>query len=250
MIIRYGGNSGIKEYLEEGRKADRHFSRDELDRRIPVEGDLNFTDSVISSIPNKDQDRYLHISLSFNEPDITEEKIADVFQQYKKELFTAYGEDEFDIYAEIHWPKIKEAYNHQTEKMEPRYPHLHVVVPKKNLLTGGMLNPIGMHERSVKYLDAIQEKLNRDNALSSPRNSPRWGLIIMSPPWVSTRIKSFVAKWETKRSIHEQLQARDIRNLNDFKSLVAEYGEVRIGIKARITSILLSRCRVIKNSLT
>lgn len=230
MIIRYGGgNSGIKEYLEVGRKADRHFSRDELDKRIPLEGDLNFTDSVIDSMPNRGQDRYLHISLSFNEPGVTEEKMAEVFQQYKAELFAAYGEDEFDVYAEIHWPKIKEAYNHQTEKMEPRYPHIHVVVPKKNLLTGGFLNPIGIHERSVKYLDAIQEKLNRDNGLSSPRDSPRVGTNHYESALGKYKDKEFKSKnGLLKKLIHEQVIDRDIRTVEDFKSLVSEHGEVKV----------------------
>ena len=35
MIIRYGGgNHGIAEYLENGRKAEREYTRDELDHRF------------------------------------------------------------------------------------------------------------------------------------------------------------------------------------------------------------------------
>lgn len=229
MIIRYGGgNDGIKDYLENGRKVDRHFSRDELDRRIPIEGDLNVTQAVIESIDDHGQERYLHITMSFHEPDITEEKMAEVFQQYKRELMTAYGDDEFNIYAEIHWPKIKEAYNHQTERMEPRFPHVHVVLPKRNLLTGGFLDPCSMQQRSVKYFDAIQEKLNRDNGLSSPRNSPRIGTNHYESALGKYKDKEFKTKnGELKRDIFNAMLARDVRTVPEFKALISEFGEVR-----------------------
>ncbi|HGJ7737681.1 TPA: LPD7 domain-containing protein [Pseudomonas aeruginosa] len=229
MIIRYGGgNDGIKDYLENGRKVDRHFSRDELDRRIPIEGDLNVTQAVIDSIDDHGQERYLHITMSFHEPDITEEKMVEVFQQYKRELMTAYGDDEFNIYAEIHWPKIKEAYNHQTEQMEPRFPHVHVVLPKRNLLTGGFLDPCSMQQRSVKYFDAIQEKLNRDNGLSSPRNSPRVGTNHYEAALGKYKDKEFRTKnGELKRDIFNAMLDRDVRTVSEFKALISEFGEVR-----------------------
>lgn len=229
MIIRYGGgNDGIKDYLENGRKVDRHFSRDELDRRIPIEGDLNVTQAVIDSIDDHGQERYLHITMSFHEPDITEEKMAEVFQQYKRELMTAYGDDEFNVYAEIHWPKIKETYNHQTERMEPRFPHVHVVLPKRNLLTGGFLDPCSMQQRSVKYFDAIQEKLNRDNGLSSPRNSPRIGTNHYEAALGKYKDKEFKTKnGELKRDIFNAMLARDVRTVSEFKALISEFGEVR-----------------------
>ena len=230
MIIRYGGgNAGIKEYLEDGRKMDRHFARSEMDRRIPIEGDLNVTEAIYKSIEDKGQDRYLHITMSFNEPDVTPESIAQVFQQYKKHLMSAYKDDEFNVYAEIHWPKIKESYNHSTNDMEARYPHVHIVVPKRNLLTGGLLNPIGMHEQSVKYLDAIQEKLNRDNGLSSPRDNPRVGSNHYESALSKYKEKEFKSKnGETKREIYQKLIDRDIHSWDSFKELLQEYGEVRI----------------------
>ena len=230
MIIRYGGgNKGIKEYLEEGRKVDRHLSRDELDRRVPIEGDLTVTQAVIDSIPDKNQDRYLHISMSFNETDVQEDDIKKVFQEYRQQLMSAYGDDEYNIYAEIHWPKVKESYNHKTQAMEPRYPHIHIVIPKKNVLTGKFLNPVGMHEASVKYLDAIQEKLNRDNGLSSPRLSPRVGADHYAAALDRYKATEFLSKnGETKREIHAAIISRNIRSFDAFKALVAEYGEVKV----------------------
>ena len=244
MIIRYGGgNKGIKEYLEEGRKVDRHLSRDELDKRVPIEGDLIVTQAVIDSIADKGQDRYLHISLSFNEPDVQEDQIKEVFQQYREQLMAAYGDDEYNIYAEIHWPKVKESYNHKTQAMEPRFPHVHVVIPKKNTLTGKFLNPVGMHEASVKYLDAIQEKLNRDNRLSSPRLSPRnVGVNHYAAALDRYKATEFSSKnAEVKKQIHAAIIERDIRSFDEFKSMVSEYGEVRVRNAGKDTEYLAVR---------
>ncbi len=230
MIIRYGGgNSGIKEYLESGRKMDRHFERDEMDRRIPIDGDLTVTEAVYNSIDDKGQDRYLHITLSFNEPDVTPEKMDGVYQQYKEQLMCAYKDDEFNIYAEIHWPKIKQSYNHVTGNMDNRYPHIHVVIPKRNLVSGGLLNPIGMHEKSLKYLDAIQEKLNRDNQLSSPRDNPRIGTNHYESALSKYKDIQFESKnGNIKRDIYNKIIERDIRTFDSFKSLLDEYGSVKV----------------------
>lgn len=230
MIIRSGGgNSGIKEYLENGAKVDRHFSRDELDRRIPIHGDLAVSQAVIDSIQDKGQERYLHLTISFNEPDATKEKIEEVFQQYKDLLMHAYKEDEYSLYAEIHWPKIKEAYNHNSGGMEERFPHVHIVIPKKNLLTGGHLNPLGMYDQGVKYHEAIQEKLNRDNGLSSPRESPRIGSNHYESALGKYKDKELRSKnGEMKGAIYEAMVSRDVRTVDQFKEMLSEYGEVRV----------------------
>ncbi|EFD8955147.1 relaxase, partial [Escherichia coli] len=76
MIIRYGGgNYGIAEYLENGRKAEREYTRDELDHRFIIDGDLATTNKIIESIEDKGQERYLHITLSFAENEISEETL-------------------------------------------------------------------------------------------------------------------------------------------------------------------------------
>jgi hypothetical protein len=228
MIIRYGGgNSGIKEYLEEGRKVDRHFTRDELDHRYTLDGNLALTQHVIDSIADHGQERYLHISLSFNEPDVDIEKMSEVYEDYKSKLMTAFKDDEFNIYSEIHWPKIKEVYNHRKEMMEPRFPHIHVVIPKRNVLADRHLDPVGLHEKAEKYLDAIQEKLNREHGLSSPRNSPRIGTDHYIQALDRYKEKEFKSKnGELKQTIHSRLVSENIRNFSDFKSLVEEYGHV------------------------
>lgn len=98
MLARIsGGNSGIAEYLETGIKNGRDFSRDELDQRLIIDGDLALTQSVIDSIEDKGQDRYLHITLSFRENDISRETIKAVTEEYKELLLSAYSTDEIQF---------------------------------------------------------------------------------------------------------------------------------------------------------
>ena len=51
MLIRVrGGEAGIREYLEEGRKDGRDYNRAELDERVILAGDLKLTDAIINSM--------------------------------------------------------------------------------------------------------------------------------------------------------------------------------------------------------
>ncbi|EEP7802361.1 relaxase, partial [Salmonella enterica] len=142
MLARVsGGNSGIAEYLESGMKNGRDFTRDELDNRQVIEGDLSLTNDIINSIEDKGQDRYLHITLSFREDTVSNETLKAVVEDYKSMLTTAYENDEFNFYAEAHLPKIKTIQDRKSGEMVERKPHIHIVIPKTNLLTGNSFNP-------------------------------------------------------------------------------------------------------------
>lgn len=79
MLARIGGgNGGIVDYLEHGKKQDREYTRDELDKRVILDGDLALTESIINSIPDKGQERYLHITLSFHESEVSDQLLNDV----------------------------------------------------------------------------------------------------------------------------------------------------------------------------
>ncbi|EMB0626522.1 hypothetical protein U7Q65_005192, partial [Escherichia coli] len=147
MLIRVsGGNSGVCEYLEKGYKQGREYTRDEIDNRLVLDGDLALTESVIDAIPDNGQERYLHITLSFFEDELPEAKLHDIVQEFKSLLMGAYHEDEFNFYAEAHLPKIKQMPDHKTGNMIERKPHIHIVIPEINMITGNKLNPVGMVE--------------------------------------------------------------------------------------------------------
>src|SRR6266498_5769001 len=100
MLIRIsGGKSGIQEYLEKGHKQGREHSRDELDERVILDGDLDFTNQLIEGIESAGE-RYLHITLAFKEDDISNEVLRKITEDFKHFAFSAYGDGEYNFYAE------------------------------------------------------------------------------------------------------------------------------------------------------
>ena len=222
-----GGNSGIAEYLETGIKNGRDFTREQLDERVFLDGDLAITNSIINSIEDKGQDRYLHITLSFREDDISKEKLAEITAEYKKLLMVAYSDEEFNFYAEAHLPKIKNIVDRKMGAMVERKPHIHIVIPKTNLLTGKHLNPVGEVNKIIKYHDAIQEHINNKFDLESPKDFVRRGDNYQAE--ILSRIKGDTYRekhGEMKRDLLSAIEDNDIRTIDEFISLATNYGEI------------------------
>lgn len=67
MLIRVrGGSSGVFRYLRDGKKSGRHYSRNELDERVVLSGNMGLAESVVNAMRNQGQ-KYLHITLAFKE---------------------------------------------------------------------------------------------------------------------------------------------------------------------------------------
>lgn len=136
MLIRVSGyNNGVKEYLEEGNKAGRDYSREELDERVILSGDLDLTQRIYQSIEDEGQERYVTFTLSFAEDDIPRETLQAITEEFESFLMVAYRKEEYNFYAEAHLPRLKEIKNKATGEMEVRKPHIHVVIPRRNLLS-------------------------------------------------------------------------------------------------------------------
>ncbi|MGZ4953943.1 MAG: hypothetical protein ACXV8Q_02430, partial [Methylobacter sp.] len=173
MLARIsGGSSGIKYYLEGGHKQGREYTRDELDERVILDGDLSLTNNIINNM-DTNVERYLHITLAFKEDEISREMLEAITQDFKKFTFSAFNEDEYSFYAEAHLPKIKSYTNQKTGEFVERKPHIHIVIPETNLLSGNQLRPFGRIDQQVKYLEAIQETINNKYGLASPKDNKR-----------------------------------------------------------------------------
>ncbi|WP_054084073.1 hypothetical protein, partial [Pseudomonas savastanoi] len=108
MLIRVSGyNTGAQEYLEKGNKSGREFTRDELDHRLIIEGQLSLTRAIYESIPDYGQDRYLTFTLSFKEDTVSPELLKSITTDFKNFFMHAYKPEEFNLYAEAHLPKMK-----------------------------------------------------------------------------------------------------------------------------------------------
>ena len=230
MLIRVSGyNAGIQQYLEEGTKAGREYTRDELDKRVILDGDLDLTRMIYESLPDKGQNRYTTFTLAFGEDHIDSEVLHNITQEFKQFAMYAYQDDEFNFYAEAHLPKIKLVKDKRTGDMIERKPHIHIVVPRKNLLSGNEANPLGMHDGNVKYLEAFQEYINQKYKLSSPREHVRAD--IKDAASVLSRYKGddFYGKnREFKQSLVKQVIEQGIQSRAQFYALVGQHGETRV----------------------
>lgn len=230
MLARVtGGKSGIVEYLVNGIKTGRELDRDTLDNRICLDGNINITDKIINSMSS--EENYLHITLSFNDRGIDIDKIQLAYQEYKKHILNAYEDDEFNIYAEIHQPKIKSYKDKKTGETIERYPHVHIVLPKMNLVTGKTFNPFGKYSDSIKYHDAIQESVNRKFRLSSPYDNQR--------PIEFQGNSKFISRYKgdtfNNKNVKFKSELLDVILKNNIRNRVAliqelkKYGSVSLG---------------------
>lgn len=222
-----GGRDGIAEYLETGIKEGRDYSRDELDERVILDGDLELTDTIIKGM-DKAGERYLSVTLAFKEDHIDRETLDAVVSEFKSFAMSAYDPDEFNFYAEAHLPKIKSYINKKTGEFVERKPHIHIVIPAQNLLTGQNLNPFGLVTQQERFLEAFQEHANAKYGLASPKDNPR--LKFTSESEMISRYKGDMFQGNAsklKERILSDVLDRKITDYDSFKSLLAEHGATR-----------------------
>lgn len=230
MLIRVSGyNTGAQEYLEEGNKSGREFTRDELDHRMIIDGQLSVTRAIYESIPDHGQDRYLTFTMSFKEDDVSENVLKAVTAEFKQFLMHAYKPEEFNFYAEAHLPKMKTVKDKKTGKLIDRKPHIHIVVPRINLLSGNEANPVDIYMNHEKHFEAFQEYLNQKYGLSSPRENVRADITDAASVLSRYKGDDFYGKnREFKQGLVKEVITRNITSRAAFYSMVAEYGETRI----------------------
>lgn len=212
MFIEYNdGKSGIVEYLETGQKKGRETTREEMDHRVTLVGNINDLDSIL----NRTEKGYKHITISFKEDNISEQEMKDALDEYLKFLMSACEKDEYYAYAEIHYPKIKSYTDKETGEVKFRKPHIHLVIPKTNMKTHELLQPGGFVKSNIEFLDSFQEKYNLENDYSSPKDNR------------SNTFGLFEKNKELKTEILEKIIANDIKSFDELHELLkAEYSNV------------------------
>lgn len=240
VISMGGGNAGIKEYLEDGKKQGRELSRDEIDQRIILAGDLDICERIIECRAT-DAERYDHITLSFKEDDISPEILKAITEDFRQFIHSAFGEDEIYLYAEAHMPKTRteKKWNSEAKKYEivDRHPHIHFVIPKTNLVTGERISvfemlssKFGGKDKTLEFIDAFQEMINAKYGLASPKDNRRSNFDGKSD--MISRIKEDVFTGRNREAlgmIRDKLIAEKIESPQAFKKMLEEMGEVSVG---------------------
>ena len=228
MLVRVtGGMGGIAEYLVNGQKQDRDMARDEMDERVVLAGDLDVTDTIIKGM-DKEGEKYLHITMAFKEDSIDREVLKNITQDFKEFAMSAYAADEFNMYAEAHIPKTKSYINQQTGELVERKPHIHIVIPEQNLLSGQNLNPLGRVDQQTKFLEAFQESINEKYGLASPKDNRRTEFTDESE--IVSRYKGDMfaaAGKDLKEIILSDMLDRKVNDYDQFKEILNHYGAAK-----------------------
>jgi len=229
LVVRIrGGVGGIGEYLETGRMRGREATREALDERVILTGSLDVLNAAIDLKSGKGE-RYLHITLSFKEDEVSKETLNEVIHSFEHFAFAAYKPEEYCLYAEAHLPRIKSYADKGTDGTVVRKPHIHVVIPTINLLTGGNLNPFGRVTFNIGFIDAWQEETNRALGLASPKDNLR--TVITGRSEVVSRYKGDLfggANRDLKQTILKDILDQDIRSLDALAAHLEGIGTGRL----------------------
>jgi hypothetical protein len=228
MIIRIrGGRAGIMKYLKTGRMRNRTESREELDERVILHGDMDFTERIIERMKKRGE-KYLHITLSFKEPHLSAATLRGIVSEFEKFTFAAYAKDEYTFYAEAHLPKKKSLIDQRTQEILPRFPHIHIVIPEYNLLSQRGLNPFGKVSQNTRYTDAFQEYINEKYQLESPKTNRRTDL--SSRHRIISRQKGDDFQGSTvniKKALKRKIESGEISGYDSLIQYLSGFGEVK-----------------------
>ncbi|KPY24989.1 hypothetical protein ALO99_200035 [Pseudomonas coronafaciens pv. porri] len=151
----------------------------------------------------------------------------------------AYKPEEFNLYAEAHLPKMKTVTDRKTGDVIERKPHIHIIIPRINLLSGNEANPVDVYKNHEKYFEAFQEHINQKYGLSSPRENVRADITDAASVLSRYKGDDFYGKnRQFKQDLVKQVIERGVTTRADFYALVAEHGETRIRNEGKDTEYI------------
>jgi len=212
-IIRHTQRfDGIDSYLETGKKEGREHTRDEMDERIPITGDLDEVSSTIElSKSEKDwKTNYLHttVGLAADEQHLIEEN-PDLFKEIGMEIARyMFGPgvnlDNVVMYAEYHKPKL-----HSVEgkhgKTDERLGHVHYVFSKHDLENDKQfrLNPFNK-EFDEAFQTYISHKYGLVDPLDRQRQEPKENILQRYKGDIA-KAKSIQGRTKSERCYYSEL---------------------------------------------
>jgi len=138
VITVNSGNGNLANYLINGSSNNRNKEKITI-----LEGNAHITDALSKSLDYEDS--HFHFVLSANGKRSNED-MKDIYKVFRKELTHAYSDNEVNIFAVLH--------------QDTDNSHIHLQVPKKNLLTDTKLD-LYYHKRDMKRFEMIRDYLNK-----------------------------------------------------------------------------------------
>lgn len=227
MIVTYSsGTEGIIDYLESGQHKDRDYDREELDHREILIGSPVECKQILSLQPKikSEGEKYKHFTLSFKEDVLVDSIYKTIAKEFKDFILAEYREDEAYFYAEAHLPKIKN-YMSKTGHIITRKPHIHIVIPTINLLSGTKTLSFGYSRFGMKeYVLAFQESVNSKYGLESPLEIYNRNLFVDNSKRMHEKGAAFLESGS--RNIRVELLnliiSNNVRNQGELRDLLHE----------------------------
>ncbi len=166
----------MPEYLESGIKKTSKYTRNEKDKRIPVNGDIEAVRQSIEYLQkNKNyKNNYYSFMLSFRDEEyekLTRDDLAKIEEEYLRLYFPNHLLDEIIRYSEIHYPIIKhEPYILRNKKLDEKFengrmvkrnPHMHICVSMENLKYTNQVKAIFSKRKNLEIKKVIDEIVHR-----------------------------------------------------------------------------------------
>ena len=220
MIINFKtGTSGWANYVENGTKEKpRNKSKIEV-----IDGDLKLGEYIASQ--NKYSGEYYKILISA-EKKISNEEMKNIYNDVKKEIFYGLNEDEYYSTAIIH--------------QDTDTTHVHMLVPKQNLLTNSHLQ-LYMHGIDTKRIEAIQDSVALKYNLKTIKESKQTIQKPREPAFVkqreernqepfkftlSSKKEKAHAENEVKQLVHGNIKT--LNSLDDVKDLIHSSTDLKV----------------------
>jgi hypothetical protein len=210
MLIRVTRrSSGLDYYLETGRKKGRELSRDELDLRVHLAGDINVFRSAVefTNKTKKWKEHYFHITagLAIEDNDLSDETLRAIVRDFLGYYFCDYDIDDLILTAEAHRPKIQSEVDKTTGEINQRLLHFHIGVSMLDINTGNQVRMIPFNLEADK---AFQSRLADKYGLVDPADRKREKQITK---------KDIIDRWKEEPT-SKQTKVAELRHL--FSELV------------------------------
>ena len=205
MLIRITRSAeGIEEYLETGHKKGRELSRDSLDRRVHLSGDINTFSHAVEYTQKykKWQNHYYHLTASFayENNDVEDDTLREIAQDMLHYYFCDYNSNSIVFACEAHRPLIQSEINKTTGEVNQRLLHMHLAVSMLDVTTGNQLRMIRYkHEADQSFQSLLAEKYN----LVDPAHRKRS---------IQQTKKDIIGRWNANPdTVHKQTKVAELR---------------------------------------